>query len=82
MSITRVPDVLPLSDAIGRRFEYLRLSLTEVAERLGITEAAAKSRLLRARPPAGSPHSKCAALASRFATHPCRSQRFNGIGSS
>lgn len=30
MSITRVPDVLPLSDAIGRRFEYLRLSLTEV----------------------------------------------------
>lgn len=30
MSITRAPGVLPLSDAIGRRFEYLRLSLTEV----------------------------------------------------
>ena len=30
MSIIRAPDVLPLSDAIGRRFEYLRLSLTEV----------------------------------------------------
>jgi RNA polymerase sigma-70 factor (ECF subfamily) len=29
--------------------ESMRLSLTEVAERLGITEAAAKSRLLRAR---------------------------------
>ena len=29
--------------------ESLRLSLTEVADRLGITEAAAKSRLLRAR---------------------------------
>ena len=29
--------------------ETLRLSLTEVADRLGITEAAAKSRLLRAR---------------------------------
>ena len=30
MTITRAPDILPLSDAIGRRFEYLRLSLTEV----------------------------------------------------
>mgnify|MGYP001612356923 FL=1 len=30
MSIICAPDVLPLSDAIGRRFEYLRLSLTEV----------------------------------------------------
>ena len=30
MTIPRSPDVLPLSDAIGRRFEYLRLSLTEV----------------------------------------------------
>jgi cyclic pyranopterin phosphate synthase len=30
VTITRAPDILPLSDAIGRRFEYLRLSLTEV----------------------------------------------------
>src|SRR3546814_14767368 len=30
VSIICAPDVLPLSDAIGRRFEYLRLSLTEV----------------------------------------------------
>ena len=30
MTAPRAPDILPLSDAIGRRFEYLRLSLTEV----------------------------------------------------
>lgn len=30
MTVPRTPDVLPLSDGIGRRFEYLRLSLTEV----------------------------------------------------
>ncbi len=30
MTISRASDILPLSDAIGRRFEYLRLSLTEV----------------------------------------------------
>lgn len=30
MNENRFPDTLPLSDRIGRRFEYLRLSLTEV----------------------------------------------------
>ena len=30
MTIARAPDILPLNDAIGRRFEYLRLSLTDV----------------------------------------------------
>lgn len=30
MNDLRAPDVLPLSDMIGRRFEYLRLSLTDV----------------------------------------------------
>jgi len=30
VTISRASDILPLSDAIGRRFEYLRLSLTEV----------------------------------------------------
>lgn len=30
MKVPRAPDILPLSDAIGRRFEYLRLSLTDV----------------------------------------------------
>ncbi|MDK2758825.1 MAG: GTP 3',8-cyclase MoaA [Blastomonas fulva] len=30
MKVPRAPDILPLNDAIGRRFEYLRLSLTDV----------------------------------------------------